>query len=167
MANTIIKGNNLMLFDQNGHSIAYATNHSLTLSGDTQDISSKDHGVWGATSVLKVNWEITSENLYTTEDFDSLFDTMIARQPIDVYFGLKAEADDGRTVVDGDYPYWTNAVGSYTGKAIITSLSANAPNGENATLSVTMTGVGSIRRTEAEEGGETPANPANPDPSNP
>ena len=71
MANTIIKGNNLMLFDQNGHSIAYATNHSLTLSGDTQDISSKDHGVWGATSVLKVNWEITSENLYTTEDFDS------------------------------------------------------------------------------------------------
>ena len=132
MANTIIKGNNLMLFDQNA-------------------------------SVLKVNWEITSENLYTTEDFDSLFDTMIARAPIDVYFGLKAEPDDGRTVVDGDYHYWTEAVGSYTGKAIITSLSANAPNGENATLSVTMTGVGSIRRTEAESGGgETPANPADP-----
>ena len=147
MANTIIKGNNLMMFDAQGHSIAYATNHTLSLSGDTQDISSKDHGVWGATTVNKIDWEISSENLYTTEGFDALFDQMLNRVAVDVYFGLKAEADDGKTVVDGDYQYWSKAAtGTYTGKAIITSLNVNAPNGENATMSVTLTGAGSIRR---------------------
>lgn len=147
MANTIIKGHNLMLFDASGNSYAYATNHTLSISGESQDVSSKDHGVWKATSVAKINWEITSENLYTTQDFDTLFAAMIARTPIDIFFGLKSEADDGKTVVDGDYTNWTKtATGAYTGKAVITSLSVNAPDGENATYSITMTGAGKLEK---------------------
>lgn len=147
MANTIIKGHNLMLFDAQGKSIAYATNHTLSISADAQDVSSKDHGIWGASEVNKITWEITSENLYTVEAYDDMFDIMIARTPVDVFFGLKAEADDDKSVVDGDYTNWTKpTTGAYTGKAVITSLQANAPDGENATFSVTLTGTGKIER---------------------
>lgn len=88
-AKKIIKGDDLMLFVESGNafkSIAYATSHTLTLTAETQDINSKDHGLYGATSVNKISWEIQSENLFTTEDYDMLFDMMIAREPINVYF---------------------------------------------------------------------------------
>jgi hypothetical protein len=89
MANKIIKGRDLMLFNSDGHSYAYATNHTLTITAETTDVSSKDHGVWGASEVSRYTWEITSENLYTTDEYDSMFDTMLAGNAITVRFGLK------------------------------------------------------------------------------
>lgn len=144
MAENIIKGDDLMLFDADGHSIAYATQHTLTITADAADISSKDHGFWGGSEINKITWEITSENLYTTTAYDDLFTKMIAKQAITVYFGMKTETGTG-TVVDGDYEYWSKKANStYTGKAFITSLTANANSGENATFSVTLTGTGKI-----------------------
>ena len=47
----IIKGDDLMLFipdGSNGYkSIAYATSHTLTMSAETTDVNTKDHGEWG------------------------------------------------------------------------------------------------------------------------
>lgn len=175
MAKQIIQGGDLMLFDSNGHSIGYATSHTLTLSGETAETSSKDHGVFGAQTLTKVNWEIQSENLFTLEEFDSLFDAMIKRDKVLVYFGMKDMNDVGtKTVVDDDFEQWgvfSNVTGStttdahadysdsnysttnkgkaYYGKAFITNLAANAPNGENATFSVTFTGAGQIARCAA------------------
>ena len=143
----IIKGDDLMLFDADGHSIAFATSHTLTLTANSADINSKDHGQWGASEINKINWEISSENLYTEDAYDSLFDSMIARNSIDVFFGKKAETGTG-TVADGDYEYWTKGTTYYKGKAFITSLTANAATGENATFSITLTGTGKIERVE-------------------
>ena len=146
----IVKGDDLMLFDKHGKSIAYATAHTLTLSGETVDISSKDHGIWGASEVNKITWEITSENLYTDEAYELLFDIMMAREPITVSFGHKAENDPEKTVVDGDYENWSPSTnGVYQGRAYLTSLVANANSGENATFSVTLTGAGKIVKTAA------------------
>ena len=155
-APNIIKGDDLMLFDAQGKSIGYATAHTLTLSGETVDISSKDHGIWGASEVNYITWEITSENIYTDEAYESLFDIMMAREPITVSFGHKV--DEGtRTVVD-DYDdetapltHWSpdDAKGVYQGRAYLTSLVANANSGENATFSVTLTGAGKIVKTAA------------------
>lgn len=142
----IIKGDDLMLFDASGHSIAYATSHVLTITADAQDISTKDHGIWGGSEINKIKWEISSENLYTEDSYDDLFTIMLAREAVDVYFGLKAENDPDKTVVDGDYDYWSKGSGCYTGKAYITNLTANANSGENATLSITMTGAGKITK---------------------
>lgn len=150
MANNIIKGRDLMLFNSDGHSFAYATNHTLTITAETSDISSKDHGVWSASEVSRYSWEISSENLYTTEDYDSLFTSMLAGTPLTIRFGLKATpADPTMTPADGNLalPYWTSQNSFYEGKVIITSLTANAANGENATYSLTLTGVGSIAKT--------------------
>lgn len=142
MANKIIKGNELMLFDGEGKSYAYATNHTLTLNTETSDTSSKDHGIWGAIEVTKFTWEITSENLYTEEDFDKIFDKWVAGEKVTCRFGIKKELDNTKTVVDGDYPNWSNGTTFYEGDAFITSLSANANNGENATYSLTLSGIG-------------------------
>lgn len=146
----IIQGRDLMLFDNDGHSYAYATNHTLTMTAETTDVSSKDHGIWGASEVSKYTWEITSENLYTVDAYDEMFDAMLAATPITVRFGLKVEqVDMSKNVADGDLalPYWTSQSSYYEGKVIITSLTANANNGENATFSVTLTGTGSIKKT--------------------
>lgn len=145
MAANIIKGDDLMLFDASGHSIAYATSHVLTVNAETVDINTKDHGVWGGSEVNKITWEISSDNLYTDDAYDTLFNMLLAKQAVDVYFGHKTETGTG-TVVDGDYDYWTKGTGCYTGKAYITSLVANANSGENATLQVTLKGAGKIEK---------------------
>lgn len=147
MAN-IIKGDDLMLFDENGKSIAFATNHTLSISADAVDTSSKDHGVWGANEVNKITWEITSENLYTESAYDELVEKMLAREAITVYFGTKTQNDPDKTVADGDYDAWTGAKG-YTGQVLITSLTANANTGENATYSATFTGTGKLKKIPA------------------
>lgn len=147
MATQIIKGDDLMLFKDN-KSLAYATSHVLTLTGDAVSVSSKDHGIWQGNEVNKLSWEITSENLYTADDYDVLFTAMIARQPIDVIFGKeKEDKSTGKNVVDGDYTNWTpTATGSYGGKCVITSLVANANSGDNATYSLTLKGTGKIEK---------------------
>jgi len=111
MANKIIKGRDLMLFNSSGNSYAYATNHTLTITAETTDISSKDHGIWGASEISKYTWEITSENLFTSDEYDSLFSTMLAGDAITVRFGLKTDqADLSKNVADGDpnLTHWTS-----------------------------------------------------------
>ena len=147
MAQQIIKGKDLMLFDNAGNSYAYATNHTLTITAETSDISSKDHGIWGASEISKYTWEITSENLFTTDSYNAMFDNMLTGSAITVRFGIKSQTDNTKTVADGDLEKWTSATkGYYEGKVFITSLTANANNGENATYSVTLTGTGKISR---------------------
>lgn len=154
---TIKKGDDIMLFIPNGSngykSIAYATSHVLTITADTVDVNSKDHGEFGSTSVNKIRWNVTSENLYTDEDYDALFDLMIAKTPIKIVFGAKAE-DNSVIVADGDAANYTPANQDYAhrnkymkeGNVIITSLTENTPSGENATFTVEMQGVGAISK---------------------
>lgn len=139
----IIKGDDLMLFDAQGKSIAFATSHSLSINADAVDVSSKDSGIWKANEVNKLGWEITSENLYTADAYDTLFSSMVSRTSLDVHFGLKKETTDGTTT------NWSKGAGTYTGKVFITSLTANANSGDNATFSVTLTGTGKISKATA------------------
>lgn len=147
MANKIIKGRDLMLFDSEGKSLAFATNHTLTITAETTDISSKDHGIWGATEVSKYTWEIQSENLYTEAGYANMFDKMLAGDSMTVKFGLKqTPTPPDATVEDSSLTNWTAGTHYYTGDALITSLTANANNGDNATYSVTLTGVSQIKK---------------------
>ena len=145
MSNTILKGDELMLF-YNGKAFAYATSHTLTITGSTLDIATKDHGFWGASEVGKLTWEITTENLYTDDDYDKLYDLMQSRTPITVAFANVSNYNaNGLTSVGGSVDAWTADQTKFrSGKAVITSLVANANTGENATLSATFTGAGPL-----------------------
>lgn len=142
----IVLGDELMLF-KDGKSLAYATSHTLSITGNTIEISSKDSGYFGASEIGNITWEITSENLYTDSVFDSLFSVMIAKTPITVTFG---HADNYNANGLGDSSTnWIpdTSVGAkyYEGPAIITSLQVNANTGENATYSITLTGNGPLQ----------------------
>ena len=149
-SSNIVKGQELMLF-QNGKSIAFATSHTLTITGNTTDISSKDHGFFSASALTSITWEISAENLYTDSAFDSYFNAMVnTRQPVEVVFGHYA--DDASLAIagiaDSETDSWTAPTSDvyYKGKAYITSLTANAANGDNATFSVTLSGVGKLEQ---------------------
>lgn len=150
MANTIIKGDELMLFDANNKALAWATSHTLTITGNTVDISTKDHGFWGASEVGNLTWEITSENLYCDDNYDELFDIMVAKEPVTVAFAKVSNYDEnGLTSVGGTVSAWTPDTTNYrSGKAVITSLTVNANTGENATYSVTFTGAGPLVKAQ-------------------
>lgn len=145
---TIIKGGDLMLF-VGGKSIAFATSHSLSISGETTETSNKDAGgKWQTSEVNILSWSGQSENLYSADgegnNFDDLFDIMLTRQPVTAVFALKSSEADN--VPTGG---WTPASsGTYTGQVFITSLEANAPNGENATFTVQFTGTGALTKSE-------------------
>ena len=82
---SFIKGDALMLF-MGGDALAYAKNHTLTITGNTIDISSKDHGYWGASEIGNLTWEVQTENLYTEDNYDKLFDAMTTKTPVDIVF---------------------------------------------------------------------------------
>lgn len=165
-----IKGGDLMLF-MNGKSIAYATNHTLNISAETVDTSNKDigAGVWQSQEIGILSWTGTSENLYAIDStgdsesgkigntYETLFDAMVAKTPVDIVLATEGNSTnfaDGKitnvytaeqTASNG---YWTAGSPSYEGKAIITSLELNAPNGEDATFSVEFTGHGPLNKVK-------------------
>ena len=157
-SSNIVKGQELMLF-QDSKSIAFATSHTLTITGNTTDISSKDHGFFTASALTSITWEISSENLYTDNAYNQLFDAMVnKREPITVVFGHYS--DDAQLAISGivgdddstGQESWTAPTTTvyYEGKAYITSLTANAANGDNATFSITLSGVGKLEQKNYE-----------------
>lgn len=144
--NDVIRGDELMLFDASGNSIGGATNHTLTLSPETTDISCKDAGVWGWKKTNKIGWEIQTENLFLDDAFDGYFDSVINDTELPVYFGKAGNYDEDG--LSGATTAWTTTSSTflYTGKVKISSLTLNAPSGDNATYTATLTGVGALEK---------------------
>ena len=93
---SVIKGGDLMLF-VDGKSIAFATNHTISINADTKETSTKDNGgFWQVSEVGMLSWTCTSENLMGDPQagigFDELFDIMIARKPVTGVFALEGDS---------------------------------------------------------------------------
>lgn len=141
---TIIKGNQIQLFYQ-GKTFAYATSHTLNITGNTSDSANKDTGVYGSNEVTSITWEVTGEYFYTDYDYDTLFDLMMYRRPILVEVGeVRNFSDDGLISTGGDIAAWIPSTITRRGYAAITALNTTANNSENATYSITLTGSGPL-----------------------
>lgn len=154
-ASKIIEGGKLMVW-VGSQSIAMATNHTLTISTETNEISNKDIGAgnWAANNIKRFSWEASSDNMYTISAYRQLFSLMTSKTKVLLTFGISPQDE----LVAGDASTgfadwtWTNpansaAVGTdctLQGYAYITSLDVQAPNDDNATFSVTFTGVGEL-----------------------
>ena len=171
----IMRGSDLMLFVEIGgklESIAFATNHTIQISADTTEISSKDgSGKWQDSAINQMSWTMSTENLYSVGGngaiFEDLFDAMIARDPIKAVFGLEKDSAGTATNTDtattnlrtkklDEVPEngWTvdqTNHATYTGLVVITSLQVNANNGDNATYTAEFTGVGPIKKDGTEK----------------
>jgi len=144
-----IKGGDMMLFI-NGKAIAFSTSHVLSIKAENKDVSNKDEGGgdWASNEVGLLSWSAKSENMYSIDgngnNYDDLFDMMIAKTPITATFSKKKEE-----VSEVPEAGWTASKPDYEGRVIITSLELNAPNGDYATYSVEFTGVGELKRVTA------------------
>lgn len=149
----VIKGSDMMLF-VGGKSIAFATNHTLTISADTKETSSKDSGgKWQTSEVGTLSWTCSSENLCGNSTagigFDELFEYMVARKPITGVFALEGDStnlEENKLDAVPTAGWKPKANDGYTGQMIITNLEKNAPNGDNATFKVDFTGVGALTK---------------------
>ncbi len=149
----LVSGGDIMLFtyQTNGYkSVAHGTSHSLSLSADTQDINTKDAGVYGMSEVNKINWEIQAEHMYTNDGYDTFFTAMTSKTPVKVLFGLKSATEIAGTPADvnitNDGNWTPNTSYIYSGQAIISSLNWNAEAGQKSTVSVTLSGQGAISK---------------------
>lgn len=144
-----IKGGDLMLFSKGTgttySAFAYAKNHSLEVTADSLEVSSKDSGKWKEFLTTKLAWTITAEHVYTTESYDDLMTKLIAREPIEVLFAIATNANDEDGKPSGG---WTAGAG-WKGSAIITSVSVNANDGEIATYSINLQGASALTKQTA------------------
>ena len=142
MANNVVLGTDLMLF-KDGVALAASTSCKLTINANTLETSSKDSGKWTSNQPAKLSWNCSSDNLFTIEDYTSLMDACIARTPIEVQFSTVENPNSDTGMPEGGWQPKTNG---YKGEAIITSIDMNAPDGDNATYTISMTGSGALAK---------------------
>lgn len=146
------RGDDIMLFDDKGKSLAFGKSHTLTIGVETQEVSTKDHGIYSGKKGTKINWSISAEHMYSEGAYDTLFDKMLTLEPITVYFGKKKSEAADKTVADGDIDAWKPNTPTQstlrTGQVIITKLDLQAQSGDNATFSVEFEGVGKISKAK-------------------
>jgi hypothetical protein len=152
----ILKGSVLMVF-VNDNPIAFATSHSLSITSNTTEISTKDHGLNPGVLVQSQTFEVTCENLASAESINALFnalDKAKSNETVTLKFAKPGNwADKGIVGGNGQSENWSDSAADTViiaqGEALITSFSLNAPSGDNATLSATFTGVGPLVLTYA------------------
>ena len=148
----ILKGSKLMVFVGASGSeapIGFATSHGISITTNTTQISTKDHGDFPSTIAQNITWEVTAENLYSNAGEGTYMRLQKSMQPVHLVFAQASNYSN--TSAQGALPMepsgaaeWTLGQKIAAGDALITSFSINAPAGDNATMSVTFTGVGEL-----------------------
>lgn len=145
MASNILLGTDLMLFKDN-KALAVATSCKFTISANALETSSKDSGKWTEKQAGKLSWNATSDNLFVLTDYTTLVNAMIDRTEVELQFSSVSNTDSDNGVPSTG---WTANTDGYKGKAIITSIDANASDGENATYTVSFEGTGALTAVSA------------------
>lgn len=135
----------------NFHTIAYSTSHTLEMSAQTGEISSKDHNEKSTDyEITGISWSVSTDNL--VEDnlisvncgYRSLKDLILAGLPVKIalrYFDGSL-GQDSLSKSNDWYEFDTASQAIISGDAVVTDLNLNAPNKQNATFSATFTGKG-------------------------
>ena len=142
----IVKGSALMVF-LGSSAIGFATSHALSLTTNTTEVSTKDHGDYPSVVAQSIGWEVTAENLYSDTGETTYMKAMLAKTPVDIKFAKVANysnTDEKGIIDNAEKNAWNAGTVIAEGKALITSFSINAATGDNATMSVTFTGVGAL-----------------------
>lgn len=141
----LVLGEGLMVYVKVGETynpIAYARTHSLSINGQEIDTSSKMSGDWQDFLIGQLSWDVTTDSLVSDTEghmsWNSLFDLMTEREPIDIVIGTPVKSDDEFTLSDS-HP-------QLKGQAMISALEKTASHGEVCTSSLTLKGKGKLER---------------------
>jgi hypothetical protein len=154
----LMKGSRLMVFVEGTTAgvyepIGFATSHTLSMTKNTSQVSTKDHGDYPATIGQNITWEVTAENLYSDAGEGKYMELMNSMNTVTLEFAEASEYNNygsdelekGIVQPEGDNENWTPGSVIARGQALVTSFSINAPAGDNATMSVTFTGTGALK----------------------
>ena len=160
----IVKGSALQVTLGNGGTIlGFATSHALSITVNTTEVSTKDHGDYPGVIKQNTTWEVTCENLFCGRNWDELQAMLNGDTPVTVSFvplsntaadiskGIVQPESDSETVQPTE---WTAGTAIAKGQAYITSLNVNAAAGDNATISATFTGAGPLTFATYKKGAE-------------
>lgn len=137
-----IKGQNLRVMVGN-KCVAAATSASVHVAQELQDSSTKDStGDWTEQEVTGLSWDASCDALFVIDSSDTtgeqivdLLDTLIAKTEVTLSFKQTGSAKN-RTAPTGGLVW--------TGKALVSDISINADNKQNATYTVKFTGNGAL-----------------------
>lgn len=143
-----LNGKDLMLWIDS-KVIALSTSCKINLVANTTDSATKDDGFWDAAEIGSMGWSATNESVDSADKdrtndyvYDKLFDLFVAGQPVDITVGIPTNKDDKGLPEAG----WTAPTTGtfYSGKAQITALDRDGTKGNNASVSVSLTGYGAL-----------------------
>lgn len=138
--------------------LAHATSHSVTLTRDTREVSSKSTGEWMLSDYAKISWAGSADALATfdsgVQGYNELVALMIARTKIKIISvqndaTIETPLDDTKLDYDptsGSLAHNTfvEATTYYEGEAVITDISLTAAEGETATFSMSFAGASAL-----------------------
>lgn len=124
--------------------LGFATSHSLSITTNTTEVSTKDHGDYPAIIAQNLTWEVQCENLYTDENGAELLAIQTGKTLVDLVFAPVSNYNSQGIVGTADTSSYQLGDAILSGKAYLTSFSLNAPAGDNATVSCTFTGCGAF-----------------------
>lgn len=144
MNNTVkVRGDELMLF-LDGKSIALATNHTLAVTANMVQTTSKASGGKFVSQVPQsLSWMATTDNLYSVDEAIKLMQLWTEGTEVDIILARKSS--DNRSLDDEPQPYWMPSGKMLKGKAYIQSIDINAPSGEISSYSCTFAGTGQLQ----------------------
>lgn len=132
-SNQVVNGTDILLSVQ-GNIIGCATTHSIEITNAVREVSCKGSGDWTSAEYGRFSWSVSVDalvNLYvdaSVQHYDDLVTLMLAKTVVTVS-SVISEGLDTYTM---------------SGDAIITSISKNASDNENATYSIQLQGRGAL-----------------------
>lgn len=137
-----IKGQNLRVM-VGSKCVAAATSASVHVAQELQDSSTKDStGDWTEQEVTGLSWDASCDALFVIDSSDTtgeqivdLLDTLIAKTEVTLSFKQTGLAKNRTATTNGLV---------WTGKALVSDISINADNKQNATYTVKFTGNGAL-----------------------
>lgn len=144
----------LMLFDEEGNPLAFATTATLEVTTEEIDISNKMMGGWAGSLPGRKSYTISSEALITYKSgatsYASLLDKQIDDETFPFQFGegKATDADNFGGTFNLDA-----TKDNFSGEVMITSLSVTSEQGNIARLTVNLKGIGGLTHTAGTGGG--------------
>ena len=127
-----INGNEVLL-TIGGTTISCSTSNTFSVTRETIDITTKCSSNWAEVLAGKMSWETSIDGVYDESksyNFTEIFTDIVAGSTVTVRFGDGGGLESGKI-------YWT-------GNAIITNITQDAPQGDRVTWSATLTGDGAL-----------------------
>lgn len=160
----VVYGSDLILMIETAtdswQQVAHATSHTLDISRDVREVSSKSTGEWMNKDYGKISWTASADALVSFDsnviNLETLLDYQIARTKIKVIsvqndFSIETPLDDTKTDYDpasgapSDNRFVTGSP-YYEGEAVISSVSLTAGDNENATFSISLEGASALTK---------------------